>query len=288
MDESLSLSAPRPARPAPGSTALRLTGRDVLTVLHRVTTNALEDLAPGAARATLFCDFRGRLLHRAVVARLADDAVWLLRDDAPGEPLAAALDRSIFREDVKIDDRSRVHPVLAVPGGFAMTLGTVRGDDVPTHVQTEPDWGLRLTSDPPQDAATLELARIRVGRAAHDHEIVSEFHPFEVNLGRDVHLSKGCFTGQEVLMRLQTYDSVRRRLGSVGGDGAPPAVPLDVLAGDKRIGRLTSAAREGARWLGLAVLQHAAFEADVALHLEDGTALAAPIPFELARPLGRP
>ena len=58
--------------PPAASTALRLTGGDVLAVLHRVTTQKLVDLAPGEARTTLFCDSRGRLLHRATVVRAPD------------------------------------------------------------------------------------------------------------------------------------------------------------------------------------------------------------------------
>src|SRR6185295_11184596 len=88
------------------SGVLRLSGRDTLPLLHRVTTNALDDLQPGEARATLWCDFRGRLQFRAVVAVTSDGAVWLLRADAPGAELAAALDKSIFRDDVKVEELS--------------------------------------------------------------------------------------------------------------------------------------------------------------------------------------
>src|ERR1041385_8287844 len=87
------------------STALRVTGRDTLPLLHRVTTNALEDLQLGEARATLWCDFRGRLQFRAIVAVASDGAVWLLRPE-PGAELAAALDKSIFRDDVRVEDLS--------------------------------------------------------------------------------------------------------------------------------------------------------------------------------------
>src|SRR6185503_4212916 len=80
----------------------------------------LADLAPGQARATLFCDFRGRLLHRAVVAA-EKDAIWLLRDDAAGAELAAFLDRHVFRDDVRIEDRSEALPVglSDAPAGLA-------------------------------------------------------------------------------------------------------------------------------------------------------------------------
>src|SRR5215510_4898696 len=94
----------------PSATALRLTGRDTLPLLHRVTSNALEDLEPGEARATLWCDFRGRLQQRAIVAVTADGAVWLLRADAPGDALAALLEKSIFRDDVRVEELSHAHP----------------------------------------------------------------------------------------------------------------------------------------------------------------------------------
>src|SRR5262245_37364328 len=88
------------------STLLRLEGRDALELLHRISTQFLSDLAPGQARFTLFCDFRGRLEHRALVAVTADRAVWLLRDDAPAGPLAAYVERYIFREDVRMAEET--------------------------------------------------------------------------------------------------------------------------------------------------------------------------------------
>src|SRR5262252_3223782 len=85
--------------------ALRLTGRDALGLLHRISTQMLMDLKPGESRATLFCDFRGRLLHRAVVSVAEDGAVWL-RSETPAPELVAFLDRHIFRDDVVIENRS--------------------------------------------------------------------------------------------------------------------------------------------------------------------------------------
>src|SRR2546427_12639350 len=105
--------APRAAE----STLLRLEGRDALAVLHRLSAAFLDDLVPGQARATLFCDFRGRLLHRVIVVVTSDRAVWLLRDDAPGAALAAHLDHHVFREDVRVSDLGAGRWVRTVPGG---------------------------------------------------------------------------------------------------------------------------------------------------------------------------
>src|SRR5258705_7292207 len=110
-------TGPDAPRPTPGddlAAVIELHGADVLPLLHRVSTQKLDDLAAGEARLTLFCDFRGRLLHRVVVARTRD-AVWLVRDDAPGAALAAFLDRPGFRDDVRIADRSQEFSVVALP-----------------------------------------------------------------------------------------------------------------------------------------------------------------------------
>jgi folate-binding protein YgfZ len=239
-------------------TALRLTGRDCLALLHRVSSNALLDLPEGGVRATLFCDFRGRLLHRAHVLHAPGGAVWLLRGDAAGGPLAAFVDRHVFRDDVTLDDRT---------DAFAWTIDGVT-------------W----------DAPLPEHERIATGRPRHGAEIAEAFNPYEVNLAHEVHLAKGCYTGQEALQRLVTYDSVRRRLVRFEGGGATPTAPQDVLeagAGEGRAaGVLTSAApRPGGGWIALSPLRH---DATGPLRLADGTVLGEPFEFPGTRPQGRP
>jgi len=267
------------------STALRLTGRDTLPLLHRVTTNALEDLQPGEARATLWCDFRGRLQFRAIVAVAGDGAVWLLRDDAPGAELAAAVDKTIFRDDVRVEDVSGAYPFVLARGttGEAGVLDEVNA--VPSVVSTGD--GTRLvksgTAEPLAESARIVLLHPRHGR-----EIADAFNPFEVGLANEVHLAKGCFTGQEALQRLITYESVRRRPARVRVVGATPSLPSDVIAkGDSpgdRAGVLTSfEAGEG-----FAVLRREPLESGADFALADGRVvevIAAPEP---ARPLGRP
>jgi folate-binding protein YgfZ len=262
------------------TTALLLAGRDVLPLLHRTTSNALADLAPGGARTTLFCDFRGRLLHRALVAVSADGAVWLLRWDAPGAELAAAVDRMVFRDDVRIEDRSAEFTVvLAAAGpGDAGVLG--ERDGVPLAVAAGDGTLLALDGRAPLS----ERARIARLVPRHGHEIAEAFNPFEVGLGREVHLAKGCFTGQEALQRLITYDSVRRRPVHVRLAAPPVGLPAELLAGGERAGLLTSAAELD----GFAVVRNEAIANPAELSLADGTAVAVVEAPEPARPLGRP
>jgi folate-binding protein YgfZ len=267
------------------STALRLTGRDTLSLLHRVTTNALDDLQAGDARATLWCDFRGRLQFRVVVGVASDNAVWLLRADAPGAELAAALDRSIFRDDVHVEELSHVHRFELARGTTGESGVLEESDGGPAIISTGD--GTRLVR-PGMAEPLTESARIVLLHPRHGHEIAEPFNPFEVGLAHEVHLAKGCFTGQEALQRLITYESVRRRPARVQLSGAAPSLPSDVFAkGDapgERAGVLTSF--DGGE--GFAMLRRGELESGADFALADGRTvevIAAPEP---ARPLGRP
>lgn len=268
-------------RPGPAATtALHLRGKDVLPLLQRISTNALVDLPSGSARPTLFCDFRGRLLHRVLVYLTRHRTVWLLRDDAPGEELASFLDRHVFREDVTIEDRSSELPVAL---DLAVTE-TREENGIPRRVACGDDR-LEIGGTPRVDAR----ARLLAGRPAHGHEIVDAYNPFEVGLGDEVHLDKGCYTGQEALQRLITYHSVRRGLARVEGRGAPPPIPAALEWDGERAGALTSAAADGPdRWIGLAVIRTERLESGAIPTLSGIPLLAAPTALETPRPLGRP
>ncbi len=275
-------------------TLLRLDGRDALPLLDRISTQALLDLAPGRARATLFCDRRGRLLHRAWVAVTGDRATWLLRPDAPTLALSDFVERFVFREDVRLGVPRQDWSVRAVPGALGLEPGAVRErEGLPHEIQIHPDWTLVLAPPgaPPPDPG-LERARILAGLPRHGHEIAEPFTPFEVGLAHEVHLNKGCYTGQEALLRMVTYRGVRRRLARVAGMGTPPGVPHELRHGGQTVGWLTSVATEldperGPGWTGLAVLKHDACDPGVEL-AADGRPVRIAHVFEATRALGLP
>ena len=278
------------------STLLRLSGHDALDVLHRISTQSLLDLEPAHARATLFCDFRGRLLHRAIVAR-AGDAVWLLRDDAPADALRAYVDRHVFREDVRIDDQPGTLEAVVCVLSAELAPGEVHErDGVPLQVQLEDGFALAIADAAAGLEPAGELDRIQAGRPRHGHEIADTFNPFEVGLARDVHLSKGCYTGQEVLLRLMSYQSVRRQLVRLRGAGAAPAVPATIATPDTTSaasdaathGMLTSAAPDpDGGWVGLAVMTRAPIESGHPLSVGGATARIEHV-FASERPPGLP
>jgi folate-binding protein YgfZ len=90
----------------------------------------------------------------------------------------------------------------------------------------------------------FEVLRIESGFPAYGKEITQEYNPLEANLGKFVSFSKGCYIGQEVLARIDSYNKLQRKLvGFVIEKGKTKSRVEEgsiVCSGDEEIGKLTS------------------------------------------------
>jgi folate-binding protein YgfZ len=93
----------------------------------------------------------------------------------------------------------------------------------------------------------LEALRIAAWRPRFGHETDYRTIPHEVDwLRTAVHLHKGCYRGQETVARVHNLGRPPRRLVMLHLDGSAnvlPAPGADVMAGDKKVGQVTSSAR---------------------------------------------
>ena len=60
--------------------------------------------------------------------------------------------------------------------------------------------------------------RVIRGIPASPNELNDQFNPHEANLLDKISFSKGCYIGQEVIARLETYDKVQRNLKGISFD----------------------------------------------------------------------
>ena len=95
------------------------------------------------------------------------------------------------------------------------------------------------------DASAYEAHRIAVGvpRGGLDFMYGDAF-PHETNMDRlsGVDFDKGCYVGQEVVSRMQHRGTARTRTVRLLLDGPAPEVGSAILAGDKSVGTMGSAA----------------------------------------------
>ncbi|GIS68889.1 MAG: hypothetical protein CM1200mP8_4470 [Chloroflexota bacterium] len=90
----------------------------------------------------------------------------------------------------------------------------------------------------------LEIFRIEKGIPVFGSELTERFNPIEAGLSHAISFDKGCYVGQEVVARLNTYDKVKRQLIRLNWNKPGIKKGDDIFSGDQKIGEVTSCAQK--------------------------------------------
>jgi folate-binding protein YgfZ len=105
----------------------------------------------------------------------------------------------------------------------------------------------------------FELYRIRRGIPRYDPGVMGECNPLELNLWNQISFSKGCYIGQEVIARLDTYKKIQRTLCSFRSDMLlVPSGSCRISHDGRDLGIGTNCARndnDNGKFAGLAVVR---------------------------------
>jgi tRNA-modifying protein YgfZ len=258
---------------------LTVTGEDRLTWLDSLTSQSIAKLSVGESAETLLLDPTGRLEYDI---RLLDDGVstWLLLEASEAVGLHAWLSRMVFMLRVEVADRSADFATIgtlgapsfeaASPNGVPLVwhdpwVAVQRGGHQYSLVAEHPSSGwtyseilverdrvpellARPASAQLAVAGTLALEALRI--AAWRPRLATEADertiPHELDWLRSaVHLTKGCYRGQETIAKVHNLGHPPRRLVLLHLDGSDGVLPTHgdvVLAGDAEVGQVTSAA----------------------------------------------
>ncbi|MEV5496771.1 folate-binding protein [Nonomuraea fuscirosea] len=209
---------------------IRISGADRLKWLNDLTSQKLDSLRPGEWTQTLDLDLQGRVQHHMT---LVDDGESILAHVEPGtgQSLADYLDRMRFMLRVEVtlvDD-------LAV-------LSTADEDFLVPRAELAEHLGRPLAGLWAYEALRIEAHRPRLGFET-DHKTI----PHEVAwIGAAVHLSKGCYRGQETVARVHNLGHPPRRLVFLHLDGSVDTLPphgAPVIFESQEVGVVGSAAR---------------------------------------------
>jgi folate-binding protein YgfZ len=252
---------------------LTLTGEDRLTWLDSLTSQSIAHLAPGESAETLLLDPTGRLEYDI---RLLDDGVatWLLLEAAEAEGLAAWLRRMVFMLRVEIADRTADFATIGTLGESALEAAAPNGVSLvwldPWSAVQRGGHQYSLSTDHPSASWTyreiliertklasastlpaagtlaLEALRIAAWRPRLATEADDRTIPHELDWLRSaVHLSKGCYRGQETVAKVHNLGHPPRRIVLLHLDGSEGILPVHgdaVIAGETEVGRVTSSA----------------------------------------------
>ena len=129
----------------------------------------------------------------------------------------------------------RVSP-LGVPG-FGLYVAPARAEGI-RHA-------LKAAGAVPADSSVLEAARIEAGYPLFGVDMTGDTIPLEAGIEhRAISFTKGCYVGQEVIVRVlhRGHGRVARRLVGLRIQGGVPQKGAKVRTGDRDIGWITSAA----------------------------------------------
>ncbi|MCG5216964.1 CAF17-like 4Fe-4S cluster assembly/insertion protein YgfZ [Streptosporangium soli] len=223
---------------------VRVAGPDRLKWLNDLSSQKLDTLKPGEATQTLLLDAQGRVEHHLT---LVDDgeSVWAHVEPGAGAALVAWLDKMRFMLRVEV---SEVTADFAVVSHLSKDLqppaGAIAvGDDV----LLPRDRLSGLLGLAPAGLWAYEALRIDDHRPRFGFETDHKTIPHEVGwIGSALHLSKGCYRGQETVARVHNLGHPPRRLVFLHLDGSvnelPPHGAPVTLAGDQ-VGFVGSSAR---------------------------------------------
>ncbi|MGD7788653.1 YgfZ/GcvT domain-containing protein [Propionibacteriaceae bacterium Y1700] len=228
---------------------LTVAGPDRLTWLHQLTTQHLEQLAPGVGTTALILSPNGHIEH--VLYGVDDgETFWAHTEPGAAASLVDFLTRMKFMSRVEITDLSSSYGVLWRPGAPVEGDRITRqaDDSLGGHDVFVPlDEIAQEVGGNPAGTWAYEALRIAAGvpriGVDTDHRTI----PNEAGLlGVGVHLDKGCYRGQETVARVHNLGRPPRRLVRLLLDGSVdqlPGVGDALLLGDKQVGLVGSSAR---------------------------------------------
>jgi folate-binding protein YgfZ len=285
---------------------VKASGADTLDLLNRLSTNKVTGLKPGQGAPTILTSDKGRIVDLIYVYNLGP---YVLLVTSPGavKSVMEWVDKYTIMDDCTLEDVSQATSLLTITGPRAPEVvgKLANAADVPALTpcgslsvtisgaeagalrwpqgQIE-SFQLFIPSSAAEQAiqsaasagATLagieawDLLRLEAGVPAYDKELSERFNPLEAGLIEAIDFAKGCYIGQEVIARLDTYKKVQRRLVSLSFENGGVNEGSELLHDGQVVGEVTSAANLPGGYVGLGYVREAFIDSGSQLTVRDG------------------
>jgi folate-binding protein YgfZ len=263
--------------------AIGVSGSERASFLQGLLTNDIQALTPGSGCYAAWLSPQGRMLTDVHVLE-SGDMMLLDLPDALVAGALERLDHVLFGEDVQLADLSGALRSVWLHGQAApdVLLGVMRGvndpaswpeyrnaratfDGAPVVIARISQLGAPgfcLYVEPAREHAlgvalqaagavlasreAIEAARIEAGYPVFGLDMTEDTIPLEAGIEeRAISSTKGCYVGQEVIVRVlhRGRGRVARKLVGLRVEGESIAPGAEIVSGTRVIGAVTSAAR---------------------------------------------
>lgn len=261
---------------------LEVSGESRLDLINRMSTNLVSLLKPGEGAATVLTTDVGRIIDR-VILYAGESTALMMTGENNGDNIGRYLMRFVFfNDDFRLQPLDGQFSTLFVYGDDAAAkIGEICGVelDLPLHgwIQTKvgqvdvtvhatdplAGGGFMLKIPAGSEPAVQQALEAAGGEAISEdefdgmriedilprlrHELTGDFIPLETGLWDDVSFTKGCYTGQEIIARMDSRGKISKQLVQLETEGPLPA-GTELLAAGKSAGTVTTSV--GNRALG--------------------------------------
>lgn len=256
---------------------IRVSGSEAVMFLNGLITNDMKTLAENRWMPAAFPTVQGRLIGAVRIARTGSS--FLIDTDAEShEAVLKTISRFTLAGDFKVTDLTEETALLTIQGKRAVEVAQrVFGlslSDFPRDGVVESEWQdemvtiIRAThtaedgvdvviNSPlaeelkqalfdsgaqPVSPETAEILRVEAGIARYGHDMDESNVVTETNLDDAVSFTKGCYLGQEIIVRIKHRGHVAKKLTGLRFDTDENIEAGTVIkSNDKEIGKVTSA-----------------------------------------------
>jgi aminomethyltransferase len=244
-------------------------GRDRARLLHNVTTNEVQKMAPGEGCYAFLLSPQGRIQADLLLFCFADR---FLIDVEPElrEKAIRHIRRYIIADQVELEDVTPLTGEIGLEGPGAAAALAALGAPAPDRDYSHLAWkdstiarasftgqaGFRIlcpadaagdliralesVGATPATAEDARVVRVENGKPRYGEDIGDTTLPQETRQMHAVSFSKGCYIGQEIVERIRARGHVNRKLERIELEGADPPPPGTVIEAGGKPAEITS------------------------------------------------
>jgi len=231
------------------SDVIKMIGNESVDFLQRITTNDFTGFTEGKIQKTLLVTDKGRIIDTVWLIHRNDHLLMLTSSGMAAETISW-LNKYIIMEDIILSD---------ITNEFEITLHFMTTDNFycSDYFGFPVSFELKEHSvnESTKFSNTFEQWRIENGIPKVKKELVQDFNPLELNLWSWISFTKGCFIGQEVIARLDTYNKIQRTLCKFSATERVNEQELLLDENGTEIGKITSVIESDNKFIGLSVVR---------------------------------
>jgi aminomethyltransferase len=294
-----------------------LAGSDRQRWLNGMVTNNTRDLPPNHGNYNLVLNAQGRIQGDLTSYNRGEYYLVITDADQIGK-LVAIFDKYIIMDDVEVADVSDKLTSIGIAGPNSRDVLAKAGFNVPDLGPGEVvdlDWhniGISVARDlgdrggsyeiwfapghanaiwdalvsggaTPVGYEALEWLRILRGIPRYGVDMTERYLPQETGQDRALHFAKGCYLGQEIVERIRSRALLHRGLAGFIVEGPAPAPETAIMAGDKKVGEITSSAEilmgGSKKTLGLGYIRTESSTPGTEVRINEARAIVSALPF---------